>query len=87
MNWKAEAGKQPSKRHLQEASRLARPRTIDHMVVAMALRPNGVTQGEVIALFKHPHRNKLKKLLEDNKEKQFILPEGTRCRRIRLVRK
>lgn len=87
IKWKAEAGKQPTKKLLHLASTLAKPDTADHVVVAMAMRPNGVTQNEVVALFGHPHRNKLKQLLQDNKVKAFVLPDGTRARRIRLEKR
>ena len=80
-------GPKPTRQLLKEASTLAKPNTDDHLVVAMALRPNGVTQAEVITLLGHPHRNKLKKLLQDNKVKQYVLPEGGRSTRIRLVKK
>ena len=76
-----------NKKKLKEASNLAKPDTDDHLVVAMAMRPNGVTQAEVITLLGHPHRNKLKKLLQDNKVKQFVLPEGGRSTRIKLIKK
>jgi hypothetical protein len=85
LSWKQEAGKRPTKKLLAEASILAKPDTADHIVVAMALRPNGVTQAEVIKLFGRPHRNKLRQLLADEKVKQFILPETSRARRVRLV--
>lgn len=87
ITWKAEAGKPPAKKHLADASTLVRPSSADHMVVAMAMRPNGVTQHEVVALFGHPHRNIIKKLLQDKKVKQHVLPDGTRSRRIRLVKR
>jgi hypothetical protein len=80
-------GPKPAKILLQEASHLARPLTDDHMVVAMALRPNGVTQNEVISLLGHPHRNIIKKLLQDNKVRQYVLPDGGRSTRIKLVKK
>lgn len=82
-----DTGPKPHKILLQEASTLARQNTDDHIVVAMALRPNGVTQNEVISLLGFPHRNKLKKLLKDNKVKQHVLPDGGRSTRIRLVKK
>ncbi len=80
-------GPRPTKKLLQEASTLAKTSTGDHIVVAMALRPNGVTQGEVITLLGHPHRNIIKKLLQDNKVRQYVLPDGTRSTRIRLVKR
>lgn len=87
LDWKPEAGKRPTKQLLQEASTLAKPSTADHVVIAMAMRPNGVTQGEVVALFGHPHRNKIRQLIQDKKVKQFVLPEGGRSTRIRLVKR
>ena len=80
-------GPKPNKTLLKEASTLAKPDTDDHLVVAMAMRPNGVTQAEVISLFDYPHRNVIKKLLQDNKVRQYILPEGGRSTRIKLVKK
>jgi hypothetical protein len=82
-----QTGPKPNRDLLKEAAMLARPQTDDCVVVAMALRPNGVTQNEVIALVGHPHRNKLKKLIQDNKVKQVVLPDNGRSTRIRLVRK
>lgn len=83
-----ETGPKPSKTTLQEASKLAREDTGDHMAVAMAMRPNGATQAEIIALLGHPHRNKIKTLLEHKAVKQVVLPEdGSRSTRIKLVRK
>lgn len=87
LSWTPEAGAKPTQKLLKEASELAKPNTGDHLVVAMALRPNGLTQNEVKALLGRPHRNKIKKLLADNKVKQFVLPEGTRATRIRLVKR
>lgn len=83
--WKAEAGKPPTKKLLQAASTLVRPDTKDHVVVAMAMRPQGVTQKEVVTQFKHPHRNIIRRLVQDNKVKQVMLPDSSRAQRIRLV--
>lgn len=87
LSFNKDTGPKPTKTLLAVASTLAKPNTDDHLVVAMAMRPNGVTQNEVITLLGHPHRNKLKKLLQDNKVRQYVLPEGTRATRIRLVKK
>ncbi len=87
VQWKPEAGRKPAKTLIQEASTLARPDSADCIVVAMALRESGVTQSEVISLFGRPHRNKLKKLVQDNLVKQYVLPNGGRATRIRLVKK
>lgn len=87
IQWKPEAGRKPNKKLLVEASTLAKPDSADCVVVAMALRPNGVTQHEVLAVFGKPHRNKIKQLLLDNRVIQYILPEGTRSTRIKLIKK
>jgi hypothetical protein len=84
--WKSEAGRRPSKILLAEASTLARPNTKTHTVVAMALRPNGVTQHEVVSLYGKPYRNVIKKLIADHKVKKYVLPEEGRSERIRLVK-
>ena len=87
LQFNKDTGPRPTKTLLAEASTLAKPNTDDHLVIAMALRPNDITQNEVITLLGHPHRNKLKKLLQDNKVRQYVLPDGTRATRIRLVKK
>lgn len=87
LNFNKTTGPKPNKLLLKEASTLTKPDTADHLVVAMAMRPNGVTQAEVITLLGHPHRNKLRKLLQDNKVKAVTLPEGSRSPRIRLVKR
>lgn len=87
MNWKQDAGRKPTKKLLKEASIFARPNTQDHVVVAMAMRPRGLTQSEVISLFGHPHRNKIRQLVQDKRVKQVHLPDGSRARRIRLIKR
>lgn len=87
LNFNKDTGPKPSKILLQEASALARTGTKDHVVVAMAMRPNGVTQTEVIKLLEHPHRNIVKKLLTDNRVRRTILADGSRSTRIKLVKK
>lgn len=78
-------GPKPSKAVLKEASKLATPDTGDWFTVAMAMRPNGVTQNEVVSLLGRPHRNKIRQLVQDNKVQVKQLPEGTRATRIKLV--
>jgi len=85
MKWKQEAGRKPSKRALKFASKFAREKTGDHLVLAMAMRPHGVTQGEVISLLGRPHRNIIRKLVDSGGLKQVVLPDGTRRTRIKLV--
>lgn len=87
LHFNKDTGPKPAKIHLLEASKLAKPGSKDHIVVAMAFRPNGVTQQEVIKLLDYPHRNKLKKLLADGKVKAAVLPDGGRSTRLRLVKK
>ena len=80
-------GPKPSKAILKEASKLATPDTGDYFTVAMAMRPNGVTQNEVVSLLGHPHRNKIRKLVQDNKVKVSTLPDGSRATRIKLIKR
>lgn len=87
LTWNQQAGIRPNKKLLKEASLLAKPDTNGHIVIAMAMRPNGVTQREIIAIFGHPYRNKLRKLLKDNKVKQIILPDDGKSTRIKLMKK
>lgn len=85
MRFSKDTGPKPAKTLLKEASRFAKTGTKDHMAVALYLRPNGATQTEVIKLLDHPHRNKIKKLLQDNKVRQTVLPDGSRSTRVRLI--
>lgn len=87
LHFNKDTGPKPSKTVLQEASKYARLSTKDHMAIAMSMRPNGATQTEIIKLLGRPHRNKVKKLLQDNKVKQVVLPDGGRSTRIKLLRK
>lgn len=83
--WNKQAGPKPTKKLLMEASKYATAQTANHIAVAMAFRPNGVTQGEIVHALGHPHRNKLRQLLAEKRVKQYQLPEGTRQTRVRLV--
>lgn len=85
ISWKPEAGRKPGKGLLEEASTMARVGSNDHVVIAMALRAKGVTQNEVVALFGHPHRNKIRSLIRDKRVRVLTLPDGSRARRIRLI--
>ena len=86
MRFTKDTGPKPSKVALDEASNFARPSTGDHMAVAMAMRPNGATQAEIVALLGHPHRNKLNGLIDSKKLKRVILPDTSRSTRIKLVK-
>ena len=84
--WNRHAGKKPDRKLLVEASTYAIPGSKTHLVVAMAMRPNGLTQDEVISLLGHPYRNKIRQLVKEHKVQMHVLPEGTRRTRIRLVK-
>ena len=85
--WTNEAGKPPSQKALSSARRLVRQGSMDCMVIAMAMRPSGVTQHEVISLFGKPHRNIIKKLVSSKQVRKLDLPEFAHGRRIKLVRR
>lgn len=87
MQWNHGAGKPPSQKALREAANLAALGSKTHLVIAMALRPNGLTQQEVIMLFGHPYRNKLRQLAGSPKVEVVMLPDGTRSKRIKLIPK
>lgn len=57
------------------AHKVARPGSKDAMAVAMALRPEGTTQGQVIQVLGHPHRNKIRSLLTHRKAKLLKMPD------------
>jgi hypothetical protein len=83
--WTAKTGRRPTMKHYKEAANLAYAGSHAHTVVAMALRPNGLTQDEVITLLGHPYRNKLKQLVEGHKVKKITLPSEGRSQRIKLL--
>lgn len=87
MTFDRNTGPKPAKKYIKDASSLVRPGTATHMAVAMAMRPNGTTQGEVVAVLGKPHRNIIKRLIDLNQVKTYELPEGTRYHRIRLVKR
>lgn len=76
----------PPKKYLKEASTLVRSGTSSQIAIAMAMRPNGVTQNEVVAVLGKPHRNVIKRLIDINAVRTYELPEGGRSTRIRLIR-
>lgn len=86
MRFNQQTGPKPSKAVLSMASKYARQDTGDYMAIAMSMRPNGVTQNEIIALLGRPHRNKIKSLLETKQVKRLVLADGSRSTRIKLVK-
>lgn len=75
------------KKYVKEASAYVRAGSKDCITVALALRPKGVTQPEVIQLLGKPHRNIIRKLVRQKALKCVYLPDASRARRIRLVQK
>ena len=84
--WNRNAGRKPDKKLLLEASSFASSGSKTHMVIAMAMRPNGLTQDEVVQLLGRPYRNRIRQLVKENKVRVHILPEGSRRTRIKLVK-
>lgn len=78
--WTTKTGKKPTKQELKIADEYARHGTQVHTVLAMALRPNGLTQQEVITLLGHPHRNKLRQLVQSHKVRKVVLDQPQRIR-------
>ncbi len=64
-----EAGKRPSTGQLKAvvSHGLARPNTKNQIALAMALRPTGTTQPQIIAVLGQPHRNKFKAVKQSKK--------------------
>lgn len=87
MTFNKQSGPRPAKSYLKDASHLAKDGTKDHMAIAMAMRPNGTTQNEVVAVLGKPHRNVIKRLIDLNAIKTYELPDSSRSTRIRLVRR
>jgi len=84
--WNRNAGRKPDKKLLAEAAMFASSGSKTHMVIAMAMRPNGLTQDEVVSLLGHPYRNRIRQLVREHRVVTHVLPEGTRCTRIKLVK-
>jgi len=78
-------GPKPSKTAFIMASKLVRQGTGDHLAVAMAMRPKGATQNEIVSALGFPHRNVLKKLITEKKVKPVKLPDQSRAVRVKLV--
>lgn len=79
-------GPKPAKILLVKAATLARPNSASQIAVALAMRPNGATQKEIIALLGNPHRNKINQLIASRQVKKYVLPDDSRATRIRLVK-
>lgn len=82
-----DTGPKPAKKLLAEAATLAKADSADQIAVAMSMRPNGATQNEIVSLLGYPHRNKLRQLIASKRVAQHVLPDGSRARRIRLVKR
>lgn len=87
MRFNKTTGPKPTKKLLDQASQLARSGTSSHIAVAMAMRPAGATQAEIINALGHPHRNKLKQLINEGLVKKHVIPDGSRSVRIKLIKK
>jgi len=84
--WPAKAGRKPSQKAFRQANKISRPGSKDNIAVAMALRPDGTTQKQIICVLGAPHRNKLKSLRETNKVQVVKMPskDGLRVYKINL---
>lgn len=79
-------GPRPDKKLLEDASSLVRGRTKSCIAIAMAMRPGGATQSEIVGVLGKPHRNVIRRLVERQVVKQHFLPDNTRSTRIRLIK-
>jgi hypothetical protein len=87
MHWTGKAGRKPNWQEMKEAATVCRIGTKNCLVIAMGLRPEGVTQKEVIAALGHPHRNKIRELSEKMVVRVVPLPDLGRSSRFRLVKR
>lgn len=69
--WNKDAGRRPTADQLKSivAHGLARPNTKNQVALAMALRKDGTTQPQIIAVLGQPHRNKFKQVVASRKAK------------------
>lgn len=87
--WTKEAGPRPTKDELEQVHALGdcRPGSKDAFAVAMALRPGGATQNQIIAALGRPHRNKIAALVaKGTAVRIFSQPHnGTVCYKIKFA--
>lgn len=81
--WKPEFGSKPRIKDLKEAETLAKPGSKTAFALAMALRPMGTSQSQIVKVLKLPHRNKIKQLVNTNRVRQTI--SDTRPSTIKLT--
>lgn len=88
-SWVKEAGKRPTVKELRlvESHNLARPGSKAAFALAMALRPEGVTQPQIIKVLGQPFRNKVKEVRQSNAVKVQIKQDEQGVKTIRLVPK
>jgi hypothetical protein len=86
-HWKKAAGDKPKNQiKLVQKHNLARPQSKDALAVAMALRPQGVTQPQIVSVLGKPHRNKIKHLVSTGKATIVDMPQqaGHKVYRLKL---
>jgi len=69
LNWPRSAGRKPDHKVLKNIHEkaLARRGSKDAVALAMALRPEGATQPQIISVLGSPHRNKFNELVRKRK--------------------
>ncbi|HET9285730.1 MAG TPA: hypothetical protein VFR24_27580 [Candidatus Angelobacter sp.] len=80
--WKPEFGSKPRTKDLKQAEELAKPGSKTAFALAMALRPMGTSQSQIVKVLKLPHRNKIKQLVDTKRVRQTV--SDTRPNTIKL---
>lgn len=80
--WHQGAGPIPSARIIRSVhtSGLVKPGTKDAFALAMTLRPAGATQAQIQTVLGHPHRNKIKQLVEGGAVIVVPVAKGVICK-------
>lgn len=87
--WVKQAGKRPTAKEIRlvESQNLARPGSKAAFALAMALRPEGTTQPQIISVLGQPFRNKIKEVKLNKAVKVSITEDEKGVKRIKLVPK
>src|SRR5574337_411959 len=71
--WNRKAGRRPTTREIRGAHQLARPGSKNALALAMALRKQGATQPQIILITGTPHRNVIKRVVDNGLAKVKVV--------------
>lgn len=88
-HWPRMAGRKPDPTTLRAVTKhnLARPNTKNAVALAMMLRPEGTTQGQIAAALGRRNHNKIKQVVRKGRARQVPMPRKQGQRVYKLVLK